>query len=237
MGQRFFVEQASTGERVMLSGPEAHHLLHVMRAAVGDNVTLIDGSGREYRARVTQLHRAEVELHVFAAEVVDRELRCELVVGVALPKADRQRWLVEKMTELGVTRVVPLRTRRSVVHPDSSGLARLRRGVVEASKQCGRTRLMEVVELTSLDEFLATAPATALRWMADPTGHVPGPDGARDPHRYVAVGPEGGWTVDELSSAGERGWQVTTLGARILRTETACLALAVLALRDQLATI
>ena len=105
--------------------------------------------------------------------MVDRELPREIVVGVALPKADRQRWLIEKLVELGVARVVPLQTQRSVVHPDQRSLAKLHRTVVEASKQCGRNRLMEVAPLAPLADYLQTVPAAALKWIADPSGTLP----------------------------------------------------------------
>ena len=92
---------------------------------------------------------------------------------MALPKADRQRWLIEKLVELGVARVVPLQTQRSVVHPDQRSLVKLHRTVVEASKQCGRNRLMEVAPLAPLADYLQAAAPAALKWIADPTGTLP----------------------------------------------------------------
>jgi 16S rRNA (uracil1498-N3)-methyltransferase len=232
MGQRFFVDNPITSEQAILLGSEAHHLQHVLRASMGDEVILLDGSGYEFVARVTGLARSHVELVVLASRLVDRELPREIVVGVALPKADRQRWLIEKLVELGVARIVPLRTRRSVVHPDSRSLVKLRRSVTEASKQCGRTRLLEVTELVPLADYLRAASSSASRWIADPAGIPPcsAPGGAAS--HFLAVGPEGGWTDDELSSAREAGWHVVSLGARILRIETACLVLAALLSQD-----
>jgi 16S rRNA (uracil1498-N3)-methyltransferase len=228
MGQRFFIDEPVTSERAVLSGAEAHHLLHVMRAGVGDEVILIDGSGREFTARVERLARSQVEFVIVASRTVDRELPQEIVVGVALPKADRQRWLIEKLVELGVARVVPLQTHRSVVHPDQRSLAKLHRTVVEASKQCGRNRLMEVAPLAPLTDYLQAAPATALKWIADPSGAPPRSAPAATPRSFLAVGPEGGWTDDELSRARAAGWHVVALGSRILRIETACLVLTAL---------
>ncbi len=232
MGQRFFVDTPITGELVTVTGTEAHHLLHVMRAAVGDEVLLFDGTGREYVARVERLGRREADLRVLRGESVDRELPGQLVVGVAFPKADRQRWLIEKLVELGATRVVPLRTQRSVVHPDPHAGERLRRGVIEASKQCGRLCLMEVAPLVPLAAYLAAAPAGARRWLADPAGDPPGSTGASADDWFVAVGPEGGWTADEQRAAAAGGWLRVSLGPRTLRIETACLTLAAWAARD-----
>ena len=146
MSERFFVDAAITTERATLRGAEAHHLLHVMRAKTGDEVQLFDGSGSQFTARVEQLSRSQVELVVLIGEAVDRESTVALTLAVALPKGDRQRWLVEKAVELGVTRIVPLSTKRSVAEISAATLDRLRRIVVEASKQCGRNRLLEITE-------------------------------------------------------------------------------------------
>jgi 16S rRNA (uracil1498-N3)-methyltransferase len=228
MGHRFFVDSPITSIHAVLLGSEAHHLQHVLRGRVGDEVVLLDGSGHEFLARVTCLARSHVELLVLESRLVDRELPHAIVVGVALPKADRQRWLVEKLVELGVARVVPLRTRRGVVLPDARSLLKLQRSVREASKQCGRTRLLEVAPLVPLVDYLQTAPASASKWIADPAGSllVSIPGGASG--YYLAVGPEGGWAEDELALARTAGWHAVSLGARMLRIETACLVLAAL---------
>lgn len=228
MSHRFYSEQPVTTDRAILAGPEAHHLQHVMRAKVGDEVILFDGSGWEFDARVARLSRAQVELEVTGSRQVDLELATRIVVGVALPKADRQRWLMEKLVELGVARVVPLRTQRSVVHPDQSGLSKLRRAVIEATKQCGRTRLLEVAELMSLTDYLQSPPANAVKWVGDPVGTAPGQWARGSAGHFLAVGPEGGWSDDELSWAQDAGWQVISLGERLLRVETACLVFAAL---------
>ncbi len=117
MSDRYFTDEPITGGSVVLAGAEAHHLIHVMRAAPGHRVTLFNGSGDEFPAVVERVGRAEVELTVLARESVNRELPFELTLGVALPKGERQRWLVEKAVELGVTRIVPLRTCRAVAQP------------------------------------------------------------------------------------------------------------------------
>src|SRR5262245_27390648 len=132
MTQRYFVESAITDSRATLSGSEAHHLLHVMRGRAGDEVTLFDGSGAGFAARVERCGRSEVELAILARAEINRELPRELVLGVALPKGDRQKWLIEKAVEVGVSRLIPLVTERGVAQPAGSTLERLARGVVEA---------------------------------------------------------------------------------------------------------
>jgi 16S rRNA (uracil1498-N3)-methyltransferase len=199
-----------------------------MRLNAGDEVILFDGSGSQFAARIDSMGRQQIELAVLERQEIDVELRGELTVGVALPKADRQRWLVEKLTEIGANRLVPLRTRRSVVHPDEKSLGKLRRTVIEASKQCGRNRLMQIQPLISFEDFLASAPDDADRWLADTHGTTASQEATTRPI-YLAVGPEGGFTDDEVMDAKGRGWQTVSLGARILRIETACLVLASLA--------
>lgn len=117
MSDRYFVESPVASDRAVLTGAEAHHLLHVMRAKAGTRVTLFDGSGWEFDAVVQRTGRNEVELAIAGRQEIDREARIAVTLGVALPKGERQRWLVEKAVELGVTRIVPLRTCRAVAQP------------------------------------------------------------------------------------------------------------------------
>ncbi|MHB8901565.1 MAG: RsmE family RNA methyltransferase, partial [Thermoguttaceae bacterium] len=209
MTHRYFVESPVAPPLAVLVGPEAHHLLHVMRARPGTEVVLFDGSGDEFPARVEKLRRSEVELVVLDRRTVDRELPFPLVLGVALPKGDRQRWLVEKAVELGVSRLVPLDTARSIAQPDAKAVDRLRRAVIEASKQCGRNRLMEITLAHSWARFAASHPDAPLRLLAHPSAGSPWPANPAPEAGPVvaAVGPEGGFTDDELLDATGQGWQ------------------------------
>jgi 16S rRNA (uracil1498-N3)-methyltransferase len=235
MTRRYFAAEPVVSPQVTLRDEEAHHLLHVLRAAPGMRVVLFDGSGREFDAEVTACGRSTVDLHVLDRREVDRELRFPLTLGVALPKGDRQRWLVEKAVELGVARLVPLRTDRSQATGDRAG-DKLGRYVVEASKQCGRNRLMQIEPVHDWDQWLrlpqelaTQAPAAPRLWLAAPGGAPLADDGLAELRpTFVAVGPEGGFTDDELAAAHAAGWQSISLGPRILRVETAALALAAL---------
>ena len=120
----------AAGAVVALAGDEAHHLLHVMRAKPGDAVTLFDGTGREFVAQLDDSRSREAVLTIDAVAHVDRELGVTLRLAVSLPKGDRQRWLVEKCTEIGVTELIPLVTTRSVAQPAESAVERLRRTVI-----------------------------------------------------------------------------------------------------------
>lgn len=232
MSERFFSAASITSERVQLEGPEAHHLLHVMRARVGDEVILFDNSGGEFAAVVEKLGRSAADVRIVQRRDVDRELSFALTVGIALPKGDRQKWLVEKLTELGVTALVPLTTTRGVAQPTDSAIERLERSVIEACKQCGRNRLMQIAAPQTWDVWLDQS-AMSVRLVAHPGGtSLAELDLSRKQTTQLAIGPEGGLTEAEVAAAIATGWQPVDLGPRILRVETAAIALAAaLALR------
>ena len=231
MSARYFLSQPLATGLVELDGTEAHHLGRVMRAQPGDQVTLFDGQGFEALATIQQVDRDHVTLQVDELLEVDRERPVSLVLGVALPRGDRQKWLVEKLVELGVSMLVPLVTERGVAQPTDKALDRLRRMVIEASKQCGRNRLMEIDMPRTLEDFCQAHADSSRKLIAHP-GEVAGgldkhglmlnPDEAT----VAAVGPEGGFSDSELDVSAQHGWQRISLGPRILRVETAALALA-----------
>ena len=243
MADRYFCESPITGDQVVLTGPEAHHLVHVMRAGPGTRVVLFDGSGVEFPARVQRVGRSEIELAILGRQEVDRELPVSLTLGVALPKGDRQKWLVEKAVELGVARLVPLRTARSVAQPVRQALDRLRRTVVEASKQCGRNRLMEITPPRDWPDFVSESTESTespCRLLAHPAFQEEPADasvhvstreavttvGKVECPLFLAVGPEGGFTDEEVTLAVTAGWRPIDLGPRVLRVETAAVLLA-----------
>jgi 16S rRNA (uracil1498-N3)-methyltransferase len=237
MADRYFVDEPISPGPVELTGPEAHHLIHVMRAAPGTEVVLFDGAGGEFPAVVQRVKRDRVELSAVARHAVSRELPVAITLGVTLPKGDRQKWLVEKAVELGVARVVPLRTHRAVAQPVEQALRRLRRSVVEASKQCGRNRLMAIAEPLEWSDFVAGSADISCRLLAHPqvrsqeehdmpTTSVGMSPISQPGDVYLAVGPEGGFTGDEVALAVAAGWRPVDLGPRILRIETAAILLA-----------
>lgn len=153
MSERYYMETPLGLGPLTLDGPEAHHLATVCRLRPGDAVCLFNGDGHEYEARVVAAAKRQVELEVTARHRPERELPFVLRVAAPVPKGDRAQFLLEKLTELGVTEFVPLRTRRSVVHPRETKLDKLERYVIEASKQCGRNVLMRVAPLVDWADF------------------------------------------------------------------------------------
>ena len=228
MSERFFTPVPPAGDRTILEGDEARHLTRVLRAKVGDTVALFDGKGREWPARVASIGRDRVELDAGPPRTDDTPRGIPLTLAVALPKGDRQKWMVEKLTEIGAARLVPLETTRGVAEATASAQARLERVVIEACKQCGRNTLMEIAAGRPLERLLAEAPAGACVVIAHPGGR-PFDTAAIPPAStevIALVGPEGGFTDEELAVAERAGALRVSLGPHILRVETAAIAIA-----------
>lgn len=228
---------------IVLEGPEAHHLSHVLRRKPGDRVVLFDGCGAEVEAEVATVGRREVRLGVVGNRRVDSPDPAPLTIASAVPKGDRFRWMIEKLTELGVARFIPLATERSVVTPGRGKLKKLELTVVAACKQCGRNRLMLIDEPTTWETFLtltaspagpSDAEASSKLFVADPNGVLLGAlasdaviaDAAESASFIVAIGPEGGLTEHEVNAAANIGGRRVSLARTILRIETAAVAAA-----------
>lgn len=227
MSERFHLSGVSSGGRAWLEGDEARHLARVLRARVGDEVTLFDGRGTSWSARVAAIDRDRVALDVGPPHPPAPPPSVDLSVAVALPKGDRQKWLVEKLTELGVARLVPLVTARGVAEATASARTRLERVVIEACKQCRRDTLLEIAEPATVQGVVAAAAPDARLLLADPAGvppdEVPLGETAR---RIVLVGPEGGFTPEEKDLAISAGAMRVSLSRHVLRIETAAIAAA-----------
>jgi 16S rRNA (uracil1498-N3)-methyltransferase len=231
MPDRFYVNLPLGTGPVTLEGPEAHHLIRVRRIRPGDRVYLFNGDGKEYAAEVTATTRQKVALQVTRVEAPDRELGFHLELAAPFPKGDRGHFLLEKLTELGVTTFVPLRTRRSVVHPGETGREKMQRYVVETCKQCGRNVLMQIAPLTDWEAYCARSDLAAARFLAHPPfspleAALAIPQSLASDGLVLAVGPEGGFTDEEVGRAKAYGWRPVQLGPRTLRIETAAIALA-----------
>ena len=228
MSERFFLATPPQGTSAHLEGDEARHLARVLRAQVGDAVTLFDGRGQAWEARVAGIGRDRVTLDLGDKLPALPPPAVAVTLAVALPKGDRQKWMVEKLTELGASKLVPLVTTRGVAEATESARSRLERGVIEACKQCGRDTLMEIGAASSIAELLTAAPAGTRKLLADPHGRPPEAVLAAGPTAtvLVLVGPEGGFTPEEVAAAEAAGCDRVTFGHHILRVETAAIAAA-----------
>jgi 16S rRNA (uracil1498-N3)-methyltransferase len=226
MADRFYVNSELAPGLVTIRGPEAHHLGTVCRVRVGDTVCLFNGDGREYPAHIVDVGRRDVTLEVLSRDSPQRELPFALHVAAPLPRGDRAQFLVEKLTELGATTLTVLITDRSVISPRETKLEKLERYVIEASKQCGRNVLMRIEPPCEWSAFVCGETLPGHRLLAHPGG-APIRECRLPPGDVVAaVGPEGGFTDEEVAAALAAGWKSICLGPRILRIETAVLALA-----------
>lgn len=217
--RRVHVPQVAAGQ-VRLPADQSHHLRDVLRLGKGDAVELFDAAGRIGRGTIVQTS-PDVMVAIDAVEQAEPTAR--VVVASAVPKGDRADWMIEKLSELGVATFVPLRTTRSVVHPEgTSKLDRWRRIAVESAKQCKRVGVMEIAPLASLEAvvrdtrpadgiFFSTAGAAPLQQAMNPTRRA----------ATLFIGPEGGWTESEERAMRDAGLTPASLGPTILRVETA----------------
>jgi 16S rRNA (uracil1498-N3)-methyltransferase len=232
MTARYYAPHLSDADTCSLDGSEFHHLAHVMRAGSGDSIELFDGNGNVAEAQIVDLSKTRAALQILK-RAHDTEAGPTVVIATAVPKSDRFRWLVEKATELGVSRLIPLQTAHSVTEPGASKLDKMRAVVVEACKQSGRNRLMTIDGLTDWPSFLAAVPSLGRLLIADPAGAVRASLCELQPSQralVLVVGPEGGFTDTEVIQAVDAGARCISLGSSILRTETAAIALAALCL-------
>lgn len=222
---RFFVDAPLLAADVITLGGEAFHHLSVVRLRVGEEILLLDGLGLICRARLSALGRCEAR-----AEVLERWRESEALLPLrliqGLPKGERFEWLLEKGVELGISAFTPVRSARSQVRGEKH--VRWERVVQEAARQSRRPLLPRLDPLTPLATALAQA-TEELRLMLWEEGSVPlnaALPAAAPADCVLLVGPEGGFTVQEAQLASQFGFVPVSLGRRILRTETAGMAVA-----------
>ncbi len=240
---RFFVDSNfEPGNVVTLPDEVARHV-QVLRLAAGDALTLFNGRGGQYEARLVEVGRrnALAEIGTFAAIEAEPPYRITLAQGIA--GGDKMDWLIEKAVELGVSRIAPLITARGVVRLSAERASRRHahwQGIVRAAcEQCGRNRVADVDPARELSKWLqalpAVAPSGSLRLMLSPradTAFASLPEGPPSGDVLLLIGPEGGLSPEEEDAALAHGFTALSLGPRVLRTETAGMAvLAALAAR------
>ncbi|MGL4420994.1 MAG: RsmE family RNA methyltransferase [Gemmataceae bacterium] len=225
MADRFYHPELATGE-ITLAGPEAHHLATVRRFTIGDKLTLFDGHGHEAAGTILAIGKKSVAVQVSLVVPLSRERSEMVVIAAAMPKGDRGDFLIEKLVELGVAAFVPLITARTIVQMKETRLENLERAVIEASKQCGRNHLMTIHPPMKWAAFVGNDAPWPGAWQVLHTATTITAVPLGLATRTVAIGPEGGFTPEEIALAIESGWQIASLGPRVLRTETAALAAA-----------
>lgn len=242
MSHRFYFPDLSSirDSTVELTGDQAHHAIQVMRFKSGDQITLFDGLGWEASCEITATAKKQLQLEVLNRRQRPRLLPIEITLAVALPKGERQKFLVEKLVEIGVDHFIPLVTERGVAAANDKVVERIEKQVVEASKQCERAWLMTVQSPMSFAELA--------NWQGGVLLNEPGADREDrgsirrffgDPYQgqqaacvvdgefgrvVIAIGPEGGFSEGEIEQAKSFGFEAIRLGESILRIETAAIA-------------
>jgi 16S rRNA (uracil1498-N3)-methyltransferase len=226
---RFYAPPAQINDtHITLADDEAHHLARVLRLPVGARVFVFDGCGHEYACEISQVSKCHAELTVLEqlTNVVESPLR--LTLALALLKGDKFDWVVQKATELGITRIVPLLTEHSDIrHAEARAetkLQRWQRIALEALKQCGRRQLVEFAEPLSWEKFCNEEDSNLKIILSERGGQRLTGLPPATASICVAVASEGGWSEAELDVAAQHSFIPVHLGARILRAETAALA-------------
>ena len=229
---RFFIAPPQVqGSLITVSGDDMRHIRTVLRKKPGDALILADGQGMEYRVKIVQINRSEITTEIVSE--VRKELRYPLVtLGQGLPKSEKMDWIVQKATELGVARIVPLVTERTIVkiRDEEKRVSRWQKIAREAAMQSNRVDIPEVDHIRTFHDFIMTldpGPMTLLLFPWE-EGTEPIKNVLRQKpdvkNIIVLIGPEGGFSSVEAELAKENGFHLVSLGAGILRTETAAVA-------------
>ena len=228
---RFFVKPEAIFEgTATIAGGDAYHIARSLRMAVGDEITLADGSGKEYVCRLTKIRDEECTAEILSEQTSTSESPAEITLYMAYPKSDKLELIIQKAVELGAARIIPFESSRCIKRPKAEKIekqtARLSRIAEEAAKQCGRARLPVVTEPQSFCEMLNAAREAELAlfcYEGTGTRSLKEVLSARSAPSTVSVivGSEGGFSPEEAASAVEAGLIPVNLGPRILRCETA----------------
>lgn len=231
---RIFVPQPLVpGELASLPPAAVSHVVKVLRLRSGAPLTLFDGRGGEYAATLQAIERRSATALVGEHRQIERESPCHTTLLQGLARGERMDWILQKATELGVSRIIPLVTRRSVVQLDEarseSRLAHWQGVINAACEQCGRNTLPQIHPPLALPEACAKLVAertSATRWLFAPDARrtlasAVGELDATSPVVQILIGPEGGLDEEEVALAEHGGFTALRLGPRILRTETA----------------
>jgi 16S rRNA (uracil1498-N3)-methyltransferase len=238
--RRFYAPPAAfapDAQTVLLSVGEARHARGVLRLQPGDEVYVFDGAGKEFRCEVREFDRDGAALDVIEeVEPAHPESPLNLTLAIALLKGEKFDLVVQKATELGASRIVPVVTSRADVRIRNDEdakrkVTRWQRIALEAAKQCGRARLMEIAEPVRFKDLIDRPAAEGeLRLMFAERNGTSFAKAARNPPPdsvkvFALIGPEGGWADEEIELARAGAFEIVTLGGRTLRAETAAVAI------------
>lgn len=217
------------GENIELPKDAARHIM-VLRLSAGDTLTLFNGLGGEYQARITRIDRQRVTTEIVSHSSREAELPYRITLAQGIPEATKMDWIIEKSVELGVSDIIPLAAQRSVVRLDNDRaekrLSRWQAIAISAAQQCGRNRLPHIASPVGTGEYLRqTTPSPRILFSPRATETLSEWVRHQKPQDItLLIGPEGGFSPEEENMAEQQGVTFLSMGPRILRTETAGLA-------------
>ena len=225
---RIYQKRALTvSEPILLDENATHHLARVLRAQVGDALTLFNGEGGEYRGNIAAISKKAVTVQLTEFLPLECESPLEIVLAQGIARGEKMDFIIQKAVELGVSKIVPLQTERSNVHLSAERMEKRHQHwqsvLISACEQSGRNRVPVLLPAMNVPAFLSTKQAE-LQWVLSP--HAKTPLAGMNPKpRSVAllIGPEGGLSPNEISLAERHDYNSLALGPRVLRTETAAL--------------
>jgi len=225
---RFYCPGLLPGTEMDLPDAAAHHAVRVLRLAAGDELVLFDGTGGEVPARIVIADKRGVTVRTAEHLPVERESPLPVTLVQALQAADKMDYTVQKAVELGVTHIVPVESRRSVVRLDGARAEKRvqhwQQVALAACEQCGRNRVPQIAPVMPLTHWLGQPAATACRLLLSPQARNSLATLVRPAAVELLIGPEGGLDASEVQAATLAGYHGVRLGPRVLRTETAGLA-------------
>jgi 16S rRNA (uracil1498-N3)-methyltransferase len=227
MAPRFYLDAPlRAGGVCALPEDAAHHAVHVLRLREGEEVTLFNGRGGEYAARIASIQRLRISIDLLEHRAIEREapLRLTLVQGVSA--GEKMDSTVRKAVELGVAEVQPVLATRSVARPRGERAdarrAHWQKVVIAACEQCGRNRIPQIQPLTSVEDY---RPGEGMKVLLSPQAKLRLSEAIREGTAFIlAAGPEAGFTAEEEATLASAGFTPASLGPRVLRTETAAVA-------------
>lgn len=230
--------ESVSGDTLTITGDELHHLSRVKRKRSGEQIRAVDGVGNTYEAEILSISKQEAVCRILSTQRRQGEALTHITIAQSLIKGERFEWFLEKATEIGVSEIIPMTTERTIIKGNDKKLTRWRRIVLSAMKQCGRSVLPDMNEILPFKKVIALGADCSMRFIADAEADDVQPitEAASVPQTgikskaLVLIGPEGGFSREEISLAVENGFKPVSLGPRRLRAETAGIVSATLIL-------
>ncbi len=231
---RFYVTPESVrGKKIYAAKEESHHIIDVMRLEKGDPVTVFDGTGREYEGRISSTANKKAVIDILNVKEPDKKRPVSVSLAQAMPKKDKMDLIVQKATELGIDEIIPVESIRTVVKSKKEKaerkIERWKKIALEASKQCGRADVPEIRNITYFDRLVDSMKDYGITIMPCLSGETVGLKSAlsginRQGKVLVIIGPEGGFSEEEIRKAQDMGAILVTLGNLVLKSDTAAIA-------------